>query len=133
MSNLTNPETPDVVDVTIERSESVTITFDDGLVCVFGVGELRAQCPCATCRGIREHGTPSWPRPGQSPQIAIRDAKFSGAWGVSITWSDGHDTGIYAWANLRRWWENGLDQPFTDGPPFEPPFQSPADAPTSFS
>ena len=97
----------DVVDVTIERTEQVTITFDDGLVCSFPVTELRAGCPCATCRGFRERGEVAWPRPGRPDTIEIVDAHFAGAWGVSISWSDGHDTGIYAWEPLRRWWLAG--------------------------
>lgn len=107
MSNLTEPDTPAVVDVTIERTSTVAITFDDGLLCTFSVGELRAACPCATCRGMRERGSAAWPRAGHPDTIEIRDASFIGAWGMSISWSDGHDTGIYAWANLRRWWTNG--------------------------
>ncbi|MEO7398735.1 MAG: DUF971 domain-containing protein [Ilumatobacteraceae bacterium] len=98
----------DVIDVTIERDEHVTITFDDGLECVFGVADLRAACPCATCRGWRDRGTAAWPQPGQSNEISIVAAQFSGAWGLSITWSDGHSTGIYAFAPLRRWWLSGL-------------------------
>jgi len=27
---------------------------------------------------------------------------------MSIRWSDGHDTGIYSWDVLRRWWDGGL-------------------------
>ena len=108
------PEAPEVVDVTIERTSHVAVTFDDGVVCTFQVGELRAACPCATCRGIRERGGVAWPRTGQPPTIEIRDAAFTGAWGLSITWSDGHDTGIYAWANLRRWWSSGQREAIED-------------------
>jgi DUF971 family protein len=45
--------------------------------------------------------------------VSIINAGFAGAWGLSISWSDGHDTGIYAWAPLRRWWIAGLQQPLT--------------------
>lgn len=110
--------TADVVDVTIERTEHVTITFDDGLVCTFPVGELRAACPCATCRGFRERGEIAWPRPGRPTTVSITSAEFAGAWGVSIAWSDGHDTGIYAWAPLRRWWLAGRGEPLTEEAPF---------------
>ncbi len=114
-------EQSDVVEVTIERTEKVIITFDDGLICTFGVAELRAACPCATCRGFRERHELAWPRPGQSDMITIRDAEFSGAWGISITWSDGHDTGIYAWSNLRRWWTTGFLHAIEDVPLDEAP------------
>lgn len=102
-----------VTDVTIERDERVEITFDDGLVATFPVTVLRAACPCATCRGFRERGDAAWPRGGQPNVISVRSAELTGAWGLSISWSDGHDTGIYAWAALRRWWQQGFDEPLT--------------------
>lgn len=92
-------------DIDIVRDTAVTVTFEDGVSCTFPVAELRAACPCAECRGKREQGEVAWPRPGQNAQIAIVDAKLNGAWGLSIDWSDGHNTGIYAWSLLRRWWD----------------------------
>lgn len=100
-----------VVDISIERTETVTLTFDDGVVCVFSVRELRAECPCATCRTWRDRGEIAWPRPGQSDTIAVVDAELVGAWGISLHWSDGHETGIYAFEHLHRWWTSGLDAP----------------------
>jgi DUF971 family protein len=32
-----------------------------------------------------------------------------GNWGVSLVWSDGHSTGIYAWSYLRSWWDAGVE------------------------
>ena len=58
----------------------------------------------------------AWPAAGQPDVISIRDASFTGAWGVSIDWSDGHSTGIYAWSVLRRWWDGGLDEPMVIDP-----------------
>jgi DUF971 family protein len=98
-------ETP--VDIDIVRDTAVTVTFEDGQCCVFPVPELRAVCPCASCRGWRERGEQAWPRPGMADDISILDAELSGAWGLSIDWSDGHSTGIYAWSVLRRWWDDG--------------------------
>jgi DUF971 family protein len=104
------------VDIDIVRDDAVTIAFEDGIVCVFPVSELRAACPCATCRGWRERGEDAWPRAGQSDHISIVDAELNGAWGLSIEWSDGHNTGIYAWSVLRRWWDAGLDAPMVIDP-----------------
>lgn len=95
-------------DIDIQRDRSVTITFEDGAVCEFPVEALRAGCPCATCRGMRERGQDAWPRLGGPAEISIRNAELNGAWGLSIDWSDGHSTGIYAWSVLRRWWDAGL-------------------------
>lgn len=97
--------------VEIERQKHMTIVFDDGLRCVFAVAVLRGACPCATCRVFSDRGDIPWPRGGQSTEIAIVDAEFVGAWGISITWSDRHSTGIYSWAYLRRLWLAGAIEP----------------------
>jgi DUF971 family protein len=92
----------DVTEISIERDRSVTVVFDDGVTLELPVLELRQSCPCAGCRGQREHGRDPWtPRPGKD-QPSILDAELVGAWGISIRWDDGHDTGIYAWEYLRR-------------------------------
>ncbi len=95
-----------VVDVTIERNRGIRLTFDDGAVCEFPLAELRAACPCATCRSRRDAGRPA---SDQAPEsLAIADAEFVGAWGLSVRWNDGHDTGIYPWDSLRRWHDEGV-------------------------
>jgi DUF971 family protein len=35
--------------------------------------------------------------------LRIEEAELVGAWGLSVTWNDGHATGIYPWDALRRW------------------------------
>jgi DUF971 family protein len=71
-----------VTDIDIDRERSVTITFDDGRVCAFGLEELRRACPCATCRSWRDRGEPAWPRPGQHPTLRVEDAQLVGASGL---------------------------------------------------
>ena len=111
---MTPAHTP--ADIDIERTRALTVTFEDGVACEFPVDALRSACPCASCRGWRERGEDAWPRPGLPATIEILDAELNGAWGLSIRWSDGHDTGIYAWAVLRRWWDAGLDDPMVIDP-----------------
>ncbi|MEK7425955.1 MAG: DUF971 domain-containing protein [Actinomycetota bacterium] len=95
------------VDIDIVRDTAVTITFEDDVVCTFPVASLRAACPCAGCQGLRERGEIAWPRPGQGHDISVVHAELNGAWGLSIEWSDGHNTGIYAWTVLRGWCDGG--------------------------
>jgi DUF971 family protein len=106
----------EVVDIEIHRGAGVRITYGDGEVLDVGVETLRAICPCATCRSLRERGEDAWPRPGRPATITIEDAQLVGAWGLSIHWSDGHDTGIYAWSVLRDWWDAGTDGPLVIDP-----------------
>jgi DUF971 family protein len=39
---------------------------------------------------------------GIDPQIQIDELKLVGNYALKITWSDGHDTGLYTWPHLRR-------------------------------
>lgn len=94
-----------VVDVELERRRELRVRYDDGVVAVFPVVELRHVCPCAECRGRREQGRD----PFAGDEIWVVDAELHGNWGLALRWSDGHDTGIYAWDHLRAWWDDRPD------------------------
>ena len=100
---------PLVVDITVLRDRALVVEYDDGVVCEFPLHDLRAACPCAECRGKRERGAPLEPPLGRSGELRIDDAELTGAWGLSITWNDGHATGIYPWDSLRRWYDGATD------------------------
>jgi ATP-binding protein involved in chromosome partitioning len=93
--------------IDVKRDEGVTITFGDGHVARFGLTELRLSCPCAGCRSLRAAGEDVWPRPNSPISLRIDDAKLHGAYGLTITWNDGHATGIFPFDALRRWSEGG--------------------------
>jgi DUF971 family protein len=93
------------VDVVVKRDEGLVIRFADDLVGELSLMEVRLMCPCATCRALRDNGEDVWPRPGSQLPLRIDDAQFHGAWGLNITWNDGHATGIYPFQSLRLWCE----------------------------
>lgn len=95
---------PDVVQITVDRpTMELRLTFDDGVSGGIGLTELRLHCPCATCRALRQAGRPAWPTLGGATTLELRDAQLVGAWGLGITWGDGHATGIYPFAALHDW------------------------------
>lgn len=96
------PATIDVV-----RDTGVTITFQDGYEARFDLLTLRRGCPCATCRGLRDRGEDVWPRPGSPTPLRVDNAELHGAWGLVISWNDGHATGIFPFESLREWHERG--------------------------
>jgi DUF971 family protein len=93
----------EVESIDVERDVGITIVFADGLTHTFANDDLRANCPCATCRGFRDQGEVAWPRPGGPVTARIEDARLVGGWGIGILWNDGHDTGIFPWSGLREW------------------------------
>ena len=92
-----------VVPVEVGRANQhdVKIRWQDGHESVYPARELRLACPCAGC--VDE-------MTGQIRLIAtsvaqdVRPLKIDliGRYAISIQWSDGHSTGIYAFDRLRK-------------------------------
>lgn len=93
--------------IDVARDEAVTITFLDGEVARFDLLSLRRGCPCAMCRSQRDKGQIVWPRTGSPTTLRIEDVELRGAFGLAITWNDGHATGIFPFEPLRRWHDGG--------------------------
>lgn len=103
---------PDAVPPTtveIDRQQGLTLRWPDGTAASFGLAELRRNCPCAECRGLREQGRVPGPGAAAPVALTVLDAELVGGWGLSLRWSDGHETGIYAWSILRAW--AGIEEP----------------------
>ena len=95
--------TPPPTALDLDRTEGLTATWSEGVTTEYSLEELRVNCPCAECRGLRERGLPVWPKPTSPLPLRAEDAELVGAWGINFTWNDGHTTGIFSWALLRQW------------------------------
>jgi len=88
----------------IERQpteQTLLVAWPDGLEAALPLVELRAQCMCARC--VDElTGERIVELDGIDPAIQIDALKLVGNYALKITWSDGHDTGLYTWPHLRR-------------------------------
>jgi DUF971 family protein/HPt (histidine-containing phosphotransfer) domain-containing protein len=81
-------------------TQRLTITWHDGHVSGYGGAYLRFLCPCAGCRGHApgEVIPPSWE---QVKDVRAVGASQVGGYALSILFSDGHGSGIYAYDRLR--------------------------------
>lgn len=89
-----------------QGEDQLFIEWDDGQSGTITWRDLRANCPCATCREEREKPP--------DPFRILSDKDLSGGpprpvamepvgyYAYKITWNDGHDTGIYTLENLRE-------------------------------
>lgn len=84
----------------------LAVAWGDGHETYLPFEVLRRNCPCALCRAEAEKERTAGPlrvvtasRPGEPTISALRPV---GAYAVQIVWSDGHDTGIFPFARLRR-------------------------------
>ena len=80
--------------------DRLRVEWQDGHSSLYAVRELRLHCRCAHC--IEEFSG----RPLLSPEKVPEDIKPVnispvGRYAIQFAWSDGHDSGIYTFENLR--------------------------------
>lgn len=97
MSGLT-PDTPKPTDIRLHQaSRKLEISFNDGAQFTWPCEFLRVYSPSAEVRG---HG------PGQEKletgkeDVNIVGIEPVGQYAIKLTFSDGHDTGLYSWDYL---------------------------------
>ena len=89
--------------ITVEKEVGLQLVWPDGATADFDLMTLRLRCPCAECQEYVARGETVWPRPASPQPLRITDAELHGAWGLGLTWNDGHSTGIYSYELLRKW------------------------------
>ncbi|MCE9619046.1 MAG: DUF971 domain-containing protein [Planctomycetes bacterium] len=88
----------------LEKSRGLTVTWRDGTQGFIDVGTLRRMSQSADARQERESmaTNPLHIMKHASPgPLAAVGAELVGNYAVRIRFSDGHDTGLFAWAYLR--------------------------------
>lgn len=82
----------------------LAIRWNDGTESYFDLETLRRACPCAACGGEPDVlGRVQRPRVSYSAEaFQLRSYERVGAYALQLRWLDGHATGIYGFAYLRR-------------------------------
>src|ERR1700722_5183678 len=83
----------------------LAVKWDDGGESFVPLEKLRRACPCAPCKGETDimgnlHKGPEQPLPPRAFQL-VRVAN-GGSYAVQPVWGDGHATGLYPFAYLRK-------------------------------
>jgi DUF971 family protein len=86
------------------EKETISILWSDGHKSNYDAFSLRSSCPCAMCQG--EPGifgrTYSAPKADVGRNVVPEAIEPIGKYGLKITWSDGHNLGIYTFEYLRK-------------------------------
>ncbi len=86
-------------DLAFDReSQCLRIAFDDGAAFAIPFELLRVESPSAEVQG---HGGRKVIVRDKA-QVGVTDALPVGRYAVRIVFDDGHETGIYSWAYLRK-------------------------------
>jgi DUF971 family protein len=93
-------EPPERIDLNPGGTE-VVVAWAGGREATIPAFRLRDACPCAACieEGTGRKTLDSTTIPADIHVVGLEGV---GNYAVKITWSDGHATGIYAWATLRQ-------------------------------
>lgn len=98
---------PRPLTMALDPAERLLIDWSDGERRRYTAAELRARCPCATCREKRNQ--PAQPAPllpvlsaAEARPLKIQGMRPVGNYAYSIDFSDGHDTGIFTLEFLRE-------------------------------
>ncbi len=81
----------------IEKKASLKVSFDDGFSGDIPYELLRVESPSAETKG---HGGENPPPPAGKRHVAVTNASPVGRYAVRISFTDGHDTGLYTWPYL---------------------------------
>lgn len=96
--------------ITREDDGSIRIDWDDASETRWTPRQLRQACPCATCREKKRKDQEAPQRPMVLPVISAAEAKPLridsmrpvGNYAYNIAFSDGHNSGIFSFAMLKR-------------------------------
>ena len=79
-----------------KAARRLIVTWDDRHVSTYGLDYLRSWCPCAGCQGH----APT-PRHLDLTGQDLTHLEAVGNYAITLTWADGHNTGIYSFRLLR--------------------------------
>lgn len=86
--------------VGLNRKE-ITLVWEDEHRTTYSARDLRLRCRCASC--IEEWSGQPLLDPGKVPaDVVAQHIELVGQYAINIKWSDGHQTGIYKFRDLRQ-------------------------------
>jgi DUF971 family protein len=88
----------------LRRDVDLTVVWPDGRSSVYPLRYLRAKCPCASCKTLREKQAKSrltvLPTTADTGPLRVVKAEMVGNYALRIDWSDNHGSGIYSFSYL---------------------------------
>lgn len=105
------PDAPWPTDIHLARDgRTLTLAWPDGARHEIAAELLRVESPSAEVQG---HSPDQKTIVAGKRNVAIRDIREEGRYAIRLVFDDGHDTGLYTWAQLREFGERG-DEMFAD-------------------
>lgn len=102
-----NPVANDILEADLnDERQALEVLWGDQHRSVYPLKQLRAECPCATCRAERDEARNNPFRViaagTRAASSLIVNMEAVGRYAIRPTWSDGHQAGIYTFEYLRQ-------------------------------
>lgn len=88
--------------IRVTSKKDLEILWSDNTETTISLMDLRKLCPCAGCVIERENQSSKFIPLFSSSQLQAAQIKQVGTYAISIEWKDGHSSGIYEYAYLRK-------------------------------
>ena len=92
--------------IKVDNKKDLYLKWNDGTDSRISLEKLRKKCPCATCITQREKQSLNYISILNENQKKIENVKQVGSYAISVTWKDGHNTGIYEYTYLKQLAQN---------------------------
>lgn len=93
------------VQIVEESDREISIKWSDDAQTSYDAAQLRRACPCASC--VNEWtGEKILKDENVAPDLSFSHTSIVGRYALNFHFSDGHDTGIFTFAFLRKLSEN---------------------------
>lgn len=89
------------VKIKLKDNSSLFIKWEDDSESNIPLKKLRRLCPCASCVIERERESKNYIPIFNQNQVTISSLNPVGSYAISISWQDGHTTGIYEYTYLK--------------------------------
>jgi ATP-binding protein involved in chromosome partitioning len=87
-------------------ARTLSVLWEDGRQNEFDVRDLRLACPCAVC--VEEmSGRPLLDPKSVRPDVTPRTITSVGNYAITVSWNDGHSSGIFSFEYLRALGDRG--------------------------
>ncbi len=89
-------------EIKIKDKKFLFIKWENGKESLIKLTNLKRACPCAACKKEREEQGPNYIPIYSDVEVTVKSIKLAGSYAITISWEDGHSTGIYEFETLEK-------------------------------
>lgn len=91
------------ININVDKENAqLVLSWNDGTKSTIKLANIRKLCPCAICSAQKEERSDSYIPIYTKEELTITNIDLVGQYAISITWEDGHNSGIHEFNHLKK-------------------------------